>query len=237
MSEKPILFSAPMIRALLAGTKTQTRRLLTLPEGLPCNDLAETDPEFFGHLPITSAERWGYSYGDDGGPLSIANMAPHAPGDRLWVRENVACGACAPSKPSHWSPAFWRREQGSPVNPNGLWYQADGLSPERTITDRGPWTPSIHMPRWASRLTLIVTNVRVQRLQEITSADAIAEGCAPYANSATIDCDTPDPRDDFRALWNSINGDDAWERNDWVAVYTFTAHRCNVDAITTEPRP
>ena len=87
------------------------------------------------------------------------------------------------------------------------------------------------MPRWASRLTLIVTDVRVQRLQDITAADAIAEGCHVYASSATIDCDTPDPRQEYRRIWNSIHGPEAWAANPWVAALTFETHRQNIDQI------
>lgn len=82
------------------------------------------------------------------------------------------------------------------------------------------YSPAV-MPCWASRITLLVTDVRVERVRNITSADAIAEGFRPYANSATIDCSTPDPRDDFIALLTHLHGPDAWERNDWVSVTKF----------------
>lgn len=80
------------------------------------------------------------------------------------------------------------------------------------------------MPRWASRLTLIVTDVRVQRLQDISRGDAMGEGC-PFQNMA----DGDDPREWFRALWNSLHGPDAWDANPWVCALTFTVHRCNID--------
>src|SRR5690606_6141569 len=96
---------------------------------------------------------------------------------------------------------------------------------EHPAHGKARWRSPIHMPRWASRLTLTVTNVRVQRVAEISSADAIAEGCAVHANSATIDCDTPDPRDEFRALWNGIHGPDAWDRNPWVAAISFSVRK------------
>jgi hypothetical protein len=105
---------------------------------------------------------------------------------------------------------------------------------EREKLDRwldGRGRPSIHMPRWASRLTLDVSAVRVQRLQEISSADAIAEGIPAPANSSTIDCETPDPRDAFRSLWESIHGKGAWEANPWIAAVSFSVHQINVDQL------
>src|SRR3546814_22997 len=125
-----------------------------------------------------------------------------------------------PSKPSHWPPSFWRREQGSPANPNGLWYRADGLDPERPITGRGKWVPGIHMPRWASRMTLRVTEVRVQRLQDVTDEDAIAEGIlrdpatgswlgAPGAGVGGATRLYVIPIHAFRDLWESLHGPDA----------------------------
>ena len=92
------------------------------------------------------------------------------------------------------------------------------------------WRSPIHMPRWASRLTLIVTDVRVERIQDISEADAQAEGCHVYASSATIDCDTPDPRQEYRRLWNSLHGPDAWDANPWVAAIRFDVRRENIDA-------
>lgn len=188
MADRPIIFSAPMVRALLDGRKTQTRRVL---KPLPRRTI------FFD--PKTAV-------------LDQFQEPPYAPGDRLWVREAFSYELLD-------------------VDRNGFmppWYWADG-NPESGDFTRPK--PSIHMPRWASRLTLLVTDVRVQRLQEISSADAIAEGCPPYANSATIDCDTPNPRDDFKRLWNGIHGPDAWDRNPWVAAISFKAHRCNIDTM------
>lgn len=193
---KPIIFSAPMVRALLAGTKTQTRRTIK-PRG-------KSRPSIFDGT-------WTDDYVMDPGNAEWrARDLAYAVGDRLWVREAL------------------ERANGEAVG-----YPADG-----TWLPNTPWIwkrsklPSIHMPRAFSRLTLIVTDVRVQRLQEITSADAIAEGCTPYANSATIDCGTPDPRDDYRALWDRINGPGAWEANPWVAAYSFTVHRANIAALS-----
>lgn len=234
MTDRPILFSGPMIQALLAGRKTQTRRVLRMPGGRPFENLADIDPQMFSGLPDDPGS-WGYSFGDDGGPLALSDTArwQFAIGDRLWVRETVACGECAPGPPSHWAPSFWRREQGTPVNPNGLWYKADGLAPLRPITERGRWVPGIHMPRWASRLTLLVTDVRVERLPMISEADAQAEGATPPPEGHFGDGYCDNYRSSFCDLWDSLN--DArgfgWASNPWVVAVTFEVHRANIDVL------
>jgi hypothetical protein len=124
-------------------------------------------------------------------------------GDRLWVRE-----------------AF--HIDGTQVN-----YRAD--APDAS-NPPGPWRPSIHMPRWASRLTLVVTDVRVQRVQDITEADARAEGAWPVLpgpNEMGLAGDGS-YRDGFRDLWNRIHGAGAWDRNDWVAARAIDVHRRNI---------
>lgn len=185
MTERPILFSGPMVRAILAGRKTQTRRLVKpQPEqgiwkcGRSCLALGNAPP------PPDGYERW-CPYG--------------LPGDRLWVREcwrELGSGQGADGK--------------IPTYPVPVGYAADrGYS--------GPWRPSIHMPRWASRLTLEVVGVRVERLHDISEADAQAEGCAPMLTHAD-----PSAREQFESLWDSINGKRAtWASNPWVWVVTF----------------
>ena len=141
---------------------------------------------------------------------------PYAVGDRLWCREVWGLGVS-----DHGNCPRYRATMD--------YRCGDKIRSHH----EGPftWRSPIHMPRWASRLTLIVTNVRVQRLHDISAADAIAEGCHVYASSATIDCDTPDPRQEYRRLWNSLHGPDAWDANPWVAALTFTVHRQNIDQI------
>lgn len=174
MKERPILFSAPMVRALLDGRKTQTRRVVK--------------PQ-----PTATREEAIRTYGKGGTFILEAGFfgvrCPYGQlGDRLWVRETW--GACA----------------GSPV------YRADDNA---TCPDGGRWKPSIHMPRWASRITLEVTGVRVERLQDISEEDAIAEG-------------VPEQRGDpwaFQCLWDSINGARercSWAANPWVWAITFS---------------
>lgn len=222
IKERPILFSAPMVRAILDGQKTQTRRVVK-PRGRNSLFAVEAD----------GSPAWSDSYIlDPGNDEWRMRDCPYGQlGDRLWVRETVACGACAPGKPSHWSPSFWRREQGTPSNPNGLWYAADGLAPERPITERGKWTPAIHMPRWASRILLEIASVRVERLNDCSEADALAEGVretslgdlhmiGPDGCGALPRAAAP-PLVLWEFLWRNINGDTSWEANPWVWVVEF----------------
>jgi hypothetical protein len=198
MGDKPILFSAPMIRALMGGRKTQTRRVLK-PQPVPC--LSWDDPPA-GTYP--SAAGW--------------SRYPYAPGDRLWVREAFSYETLD-------------------VDRNGFlppWYWADG---NPTSGDFTRPKPSIHMPRWASRLTLTVTDVRVQQLQKISGEDCIAEGvscetCAASWSVGRSACNQRgcfENRQNFRTLWNSLHGPDAWAANPWVVALTFDVHRCNID--------
>lgn len=247
MTDRPILFSAPMVRGLIReverpGTgKTQTRRIINFPGVENVIEFVQIGTDKRSGVPV-------FEMKDAAGqhltrPAGKHCVTPHysprfAKGDRLWVRETVACGACAPGKPSHWTPSFWRREQGTPRNPNGLWYAADDLAPEKPITDRGRWVPGIHMPRWASRLTLTVTDVRVQRLQEISKADCLAEGidrdcgdgCCWKDYGSGVRPSLFSPRDSYRSLWESINGADAWRHNPWIVALSFTVERRNIDA-------
>jgi len=218
MRERPILFSGPMVRAILAGDKTQTRRA----NGLGYFSRPENDPD-----------GWLCARVEDGHAYMVYKSSPHEravrcpygqPGDWLWVRE-----------------ATYRRPMlnlltGEPLAPqyDGGAYSADDanvLTPEGF--DVAWWyprkaCPSIHMPRWACRLVLEVTLVRVERLQSISEADAVAEGLTPHgkgwaqgwqvAGSGPI---SPDPISAYRSLWEQINGAGAWDANPWVWVVEF----------------
>ena len=170
MKERPILFSAPMVRALLAGTKTQTRRIIK-PQHLA----------FFNQDAAAMLSDWNER------PLPYGQ-----PGDRLWVRETFGHFECN----QHFKPGC------------NVYYRADG-----NCLELEPWRPSIHMPRWASRITLEITSVRVERLQDISEADAIAEGV--YTDPA---CPAYDA---YAQLWDEINGLGSWEANPWVWVIEF----------------
>lgn len=209
MTERPILFSGSMVRALLAGTKRQTRRLL--------------QPR---HL---NGSGWPMPDGNASSNALTANLARYSPygqpRDRLWVRETWHTSVGADGR----APAALGGH-GWPV-----WYAADGHGEPRftgahdggpAFLTKGKTRVSIHMPRWASRLTLEVTEVRVQRLQEISEEDARAEGVF-HGNDLdrTSYTDTHNPvttRDAFRALWSSINGVRAdWASNPWVWAISF----------------
>lgn len=207
MTERPIIFSGPMVRAILDGRKHQTRRVVTGPwRDKPL-------PEFRGGIGgINNPEEWGWENGETGrhigfvdDPINEATLpCPYGwPGDRLWVRET-----------------FYSTHK-TPCSENRIYYRAncDALAEEMLSVS---WTPSIHMPKWAARIWLEVTGVRVERLQDISCADAIAEGIRPAANSMTIDCDTPDPRQGFKHLWDSLNAKRApWASNPWVWIIEF----------------
>jgi hypothetical protein len=162
--ERPILFSAPMVRAILEGRKTQTRRIVK--------------PEHVA------------AYHDDV-PILFKRFPYGKPGDRLWVRETWGM-----FEETHKCIPHYRATHATDVVPR--------------------WRPSIHMPRWASRITLEVESVRVERLKECSDADALAEGCS------SADMQSGDRLQDvYRRLWESINGPGSWEANPWVWVVEF----------------
>lgn len=184
MAEKPILFSAPMVRALLDGTKTQTRRVVKLPEGT-------------SHVHVDPG---GTVFGP--GPYIIATLAsgeghprircPYGkPGDRLWVREAFA-------------PRYF--DDGKPG------YRADWDGRAADLVREPKWKPSIHMPRELSRITLEITDVRVEGLQDISDEDARAEGCQPHPLTSVLA---------FAELWESINGKGAWKTNPFCWAISF----------------
>lgn len=203
MTDKPIIFSAPMIRALWDGRKTQTRRMLKLRGHRTFSEFGPSDTTGYDWHFRDSEMRWhDYRHAD------LLRLLPYAPGDRLWVREawNVPDAYLLPEN----------RET------------ALGLMNYRATpwAEPGAWRSPIHMPRWASRLTLVVTDVRVQRVQEITAEDCTAEGI-PFEVDALAPYEWSVSR--FADLWNSIHGPDAWERNDWVCAMTFTIHKQNIE--------
>jgi len=187
VSNRPILFSAPMVRALLAGTKTQTRRVVK-----PQPVMRDGEPEW----PADAKRPRGRGFED----------CPYgAPGDRLWVRET------------------WNTFEGWA----GYFYAADNHSfgigadddPDHIPEHAVRWRPSIHMPRAASRITLEITAVRVERLQDISEADAIAEGADPLL--VPPDGGSAPHVEGYRTLWEYINGAGSWDLNPWVWVVEF----------------
>lgn len=220
MKERPILFSAPMVRALLNGTKTQTRRAVKsqfATDAVPCEMGAtnECGHQISGHSGVwwCDAER----------NHEKAVRCPYGlPGDRLWVRESFWLDRDGVAYKAD-------QESGSP------WLEAGAHKAMKVGANGTPyvsnwgWRPSIHMPRWASRITLEVTGVRVERLQDISEADARAEGAVPAdpcdhtrRSCKEIGCDGPlDYVGGYRTLWEQINGPSSWDTNPWVWVLEF----------------
>ena len=224
MTERPIPFNAPMVRAVLAGTKTQTRPAMYVPSKL---DRAILDL------------RYPPSYGDGEWPnlppgkaWTLSNWRKVQPGDRLWVREAFrftdVFDADSPSRVGErcvdagyrtpWAPIQFEADRAR------LNWQHTGTPPHEGQPRPGKLRPAMFMPRWASRITLEVTGVRVERLQDISEADAQAEG-APSADLVSgRECIFPHQgtyRWGFRLLWESINGPGSWDANPWVWVVEF----------------
>lgn len=196
MKERPILFSGPMVRAILKGRKTQTRRVV------------KPQPKFKdfedGRM-LAFVDKWGYC------PVERnLHLCPYgSTGDRLWVRET-------------WHGSGNKKLALNPEHPmDSLSYRADWHGVDTGLI----WKPSIHMPRWASRITLEVKGVRVERLQDISEDDAKAEGVTPKGDTyiaANVAKDSPH-RMEFWTLWQSINAKRGfgWDTNPWVWVIEF----------------
>ena len=217
MTDRPIIFSAAMIRALLAGQKTQTRRLLR-PQ--PARSLTSRGKEVW-----TAHTRSGGGFGN----LAASLVERHAPatlchvvaGDRLWVREAW----------SHAGIGVWTIANARMAGPGAALYRADGEAPGTKY-----W-PSIHMPREFSRLTLAVQDVRVQRLRDISEEDAVAEGVSNNMTAAGAMFWTPPTSREyldsatfaFADLWKRIYGPGAWAANPWVMALTFDVRLGNIE--------
>ncbi len=250
---RPILFSAPMIRALLAGTKTQTRRVM---KSQPYSNGFHFDGQDIlchnDYLPpsamLMDVRSGNNSYTDsDVESRGFVGHCPHGqPGDLLWVRET------------------WAKEEteeeiiDADTGPSGCYhttyrwihYRATPHKGYRVLPDRVPvthlhesqpdsastikrWKPAIHMPRYASRLTLRLTAVRVERLQEISADDAFAEGIDStlVTSSPWIGHCAPAEVHAYAALWESINGAGSWAANPWVWCLSFNVIKQNVDTV------
>lgn len=219
--DRPILFSGPMVRAIHEGRKTQTRRLVGLRQ-LQESGTPGYDWTFRGRAPIRSIAQQQRRKGGCWQDLTTAELlalCPYGePGDRLWVRETFCL-----RDPEH--------------HPErGYWYAATD------DVDEPRWSPSIHMPRAASRITILITDVRVQRLQEIDEDDARAEGLHWWSKDGELrkwglaerhvsgELDHVEPwaemahshTEAFGLLWDSINGKRAtWASNPWVWALSF----------------
>ncbi|WP_293797115.1 hypothetical protein [uncultured Pantoea sp.] len=215
MRERGIIFNAEMVRAVLEGRKTQTRRIMKV----------QPESNQLGLLRITASTKrsdigkyhWAESNATGNHVRSKLFACPYgAVGDRLWVRET-------------WSEDF------ANFYPNDrVWYAADDdrrldievvdgvrgiFSPESNVHVPFRWHPSIHMPRWASRITLEITGVRVERLTALSDDDARNEGCP--AQLPHNPEDEHQARTWFRGLWSEIYGEESWQANPWVWVIEF----------------
>jgi hypothetical protein len=223
MNEHPILFSAPMVRALLDGRKVQTRRII---KGAWLDRLNRGE----GHIDEV-ANRSQVSCGC---PYGV-------PGDKLWVRETWGVG----SRPDPWGGydgIEYRADEGF-IDPEEKYPTLDCYkveTPEGVCLNdyKAGWHSPIFMPRWASRITLEITDVRVQRLQEISEEDASAEGVDSYKHIGKRDRNgdmysTESYAYRFRELWDTINAKRgfAWSVNPWVWALTFSVLASDVEAL------
>lgn len=227
MKDHPILFSGTMVRAQLEERKSQTRRQFKLPKWAVSGTLEIDDDGPYACVEATGCLAKV--------PLKISV------GDRLWVKETWRAHAWHADQvqiayAAQRASVGWTEQHECIPYPNG------DRNAFKFYAPKGPdfWRPSIFMPRWASRITLCVTDVRVERLQDISEADAIAEGIikAPgpldfWQHEVDGVC-SASPVSAFRELWTSINGPEAWEENPWVTAYTFTVHRQNIDRMIAE---
>ncbi|WP_018265507.1 hypothetical protein [Methylosinus sp. LW4] len=217
MSDLPIPFSAPMIHALLENRKTMTRRILPHVdhlENLPSE--MQEDYELQNRL-----------FGEEGRWLVAERPVHYAAANRLWVKEAWRAAVSFDGfKPSEIVPG------------NYVHYEAD-----RRRDDLGRYRHARFMPRWASRITLIVEGVKVERLQDISEADAIAEGCFKgpatgrifeSSSAARLGCaEWANARDWYADLWESLHGEDAWSANPYVAAITFRTVKQNIGTLPT----
>lgn len=211
VKERPILFNAPMVRAVIDGSKTQTRRIMKPQPTLCADGKGHQWPSSVFQTMVDVEGPTGFQgVGCEGMPADASPYGSHR--DRLWVREAVA-----------------------DIGPR-LTYRADVDDGAHCKVKK--WTPSIHMPRWASRILLEIVNVRVERLNNISEVDAIAEGIIENEGMRPTDprlqrfwrdyrlsgdgtfC-VRDPIASYRSLWESINGPGSWGTNPWVWVVEF----------------
>jgi hypothetical protein len=221
MKERPILFSAPMIQALLAGTKTQTRRAV---KPQPVHAFA-----FIGRDDRPTGE-FGLCLTHDRVVDKHVRCPYGQPGDRLYVKEKHAFLDVMKSALSRFplvgggfGPDIWNLCVEYCDGTENDAFSVEGEKPRQT-RERGEdrWRQSIHMPRWASRILLEITAVRVERLQDISEADALAEGVNVHPDhQGKPRGSIYSPVQAYRDLWESINGPDVWAVNPWVWVVEF----------------
>ncbi|MCK1125360.1 hypothetical protein MX034_15015 [Enterobacter bugandensis] len=219
MKERGMIFNGEMVRAILDGRKTQTRRVIQSAartmqaRGLEVISHRAPGDKWYGDYVFSMRDRNGVWH-DFTNEQFLAKCPFGQPGDRIWVRETWAeAGAGAPDL------KLYRANYPAHV-PNHY----ENVPPAENVR----WTPSIHMPRWASRILLEITDVRVERLNDISEEDARAEG---IIDGGCLNCGEPEPcgcantepdaTDAFAYLWQSIYGQENWNANPWVWVIEF----------------
>ena len=223
MKERGMIFNAEMVRAILDGRKTQTRRPIKWKQ-TRFTEIGERE----------DGSKWPWSE-DAEHACDFWHPCPFgAVGDRIWVRETWATlgnedGCCIDwegnlCKGDERSAArIYRASCEQRPGDYGLWSIPDDAYWKPHTKEHkfeGAWRPSIHMPRWASRILLEITGVRVERLNSISDADAKAEGCC-YGRGGGIPDFAVNPADHFPTLWASIYGEESWKANPWVWVIEF----------------
>lgn len=214
MKQRPILFSTPMVQAILEGRKTMTRRVVKIKEHQPTMTLEFLQDTY---------PRFQFKSGN----IHWQIECPYGqPGDVLWVRETFISGCVMEDE------SFVYDEHDEQIEKT--WYKADNdlynWFNGREMTECIPWKPSIHMPKDAARLWLRITNVRVERVEDISSEDCVNEGISKTHLGWKNYDGSPDwfsqPRDSFHSLWKSIHGKDWRESNPWVWVVEFERIEC-----------
>ncbi|WIF05656.1 hypothetical protein QEP77_17255 [Serratia sp. B1] len=214
MKERPVIFNGEMVRAILDGRKAQTRRVITNVSPDNCIQLqkpTKTKDGIYTHV----MDALGH------GLCPFGRV-----GDRLWVRETFAVLGNEDGCPIDWDGNLIKGDEkhAARIYKASCWQEPGNYGlwsiPDRDTQYEGAWRPSIHMPRWASRITLEITGVRVERLNDISHDDAKAEGCC-YGRGGGVPDFAVTPADHFPTLWASIYGEESWRANPWVWVIEF----------------
>lgn len=232
-TQRPILLNDEMVRAILEGRKTQTRRIMKPQPVIDSNGWFRWD----GHKPNSKFGAYASNRIDlQAISIFVGVSCPYGrPGDRLWVRETfsdvnlqgapgIAYRADDDIRDLMAEPSFQDEDGAFNYNDERLkTYHFAVWSEDLLSGSEGRWRPSIHMPRWASRIMLEITDVRVERLQDISGEDSAAEGVTdPIGSPRAYGVVTKQfARDQFMRLWESINGPDSWQVNPWVWVVEF----------------
>lgn len=198
MKEHPILFSTPMVKALLNGNKTMTRRATGL-------DKVNQSPNNYYYQSLFFGETGRETFANPATRDTVEVKCPYGqPGDLLWVRESCQHTKILNLHPTDENYGFVYKADDQP------WQDMEGWK----------WKPSIHMPKAAARFWLRITDIRIERLHDITEEDAKAEG-AEYLLWRGVTKDSQSYRNGFTSIWLSINGDASWNKNPWVWVVSF----------------